>query len=247
MTSINVKWICKLKIFKGGFHMMVFKRKQIVVLSLVLMLVVAGYLQYSYKKGSTSVNNSDNTRLGEAVYVDSDYTVSSDGKESDSKKDKKEENKDSKSKEDSKDKSNDKDSAKSNDTSDKKTSTNLDASKEANDFFAQARLDKDVSRGRNNDTLKAIADDSSITKEARNKALEKVTRMAENSDREMRIENLVKKNGFSDAIAFFADDGSVDIVIKAPNLSSSQTAQIYDVVSRQANLEIDKIRIKNIF
>ncbi len=234
--------------------MMVFKRKQIVVLSLVLMLVVAGYLQYSYKKGSTSVNNSDNSRLGEAVYVDSEYAVSSNDKEADKSKDKKEDNKDVKSKEDNKEsktntnnKTSDKDTANSNGESNKKTSENLDASKEANDFFAQAKLDKEVNRGRNSDTLKAIADDSGLTKEARTKAYEKVTRLAENSDREMRIENLVKKNGFSDAIAFFADDGSVDIVIKAPNLSSSQTAQIYDIVSRQANLDIDKIRIKNIF
>jgi len=95
--------------------------------------------------------------------------------------------------------------------------------------------------------LKAIADDPNLTKEARMEAYEKVTRMAENADREMRIENLIKKNGFNDAIAFFADDGSVDIVIKAPNLSSAQTAQIYDIVSRQANLDIDDIRIKNIF
>ncbi|HEY9061314.1 MAG TPA: SpoIIIAH-like family protein [Pseudobacteroides sp.] len=226
--------------------MMVFKRKQIVVLSLVLMLVVAGYLQYSYKKGSTSVNN-DNSRLGEAVYVDSDYTVSADDKEADNNKDKKEDSKDVKNKDESKDKLNDKDKTKGSDTSDRKTSENLDASKEANDFFAQAKLDKEVSRGKSDETLKAIAQDPASSKDVRNKALEKATRMAENSDREMRIENLIKKNGISDAIAFFADDGSVDIVVKAPNLSSAQTAQIYDVVSRQANLEIDKIRIKNIF
>lgn len=234
--------------------MMVFKRKQIVVLSLVLMLVVAGYLQYSYKKGSTSVNNSDNSRLGEAVYVDSEFAVSSDDKKEDKSKDKKEDNKDVKSKEDNKEnksntnnKTSDKDNTKGIGEADKKSSESLDASKEANDFFARAKLDKEVNRGRNSDTLKAIADDSGLTKEARTKAYEKVTRLAENSDREMRIENLIMKNGISDAIAFFADDGSVDIVVKAPNLSSSQTAQIYDIVSRQANLDIDKIRIKNIF
>jgi len=229
--------------------MMVFKRKQIVVLSLVLMLVVAGYLQYSYRKGDTSVNNSDSSRLGEAVYVDSEFAVSDGVKETDKSKDKKEDSKDVK--EDNKakdsDKTSDKDNSKSNDEDNKKTSANLVASKEANDYFAKAKIDKEVSRGRSSDTLKAIADDPSLTKEARTKAYEKVTRMAENSDREMRIENLIKKNGFNDAIAFFADDGSVDIVIKAPNLSSSQTAQIYDIVSRQANLDIDDIRIKNIF
>ncbi len=54
--------------------MMVFKRKQIVVLSLVLMIVVAGYLQYSYKKSSISVNSKDNEKLGEAVYVENVYS-----------------------------------------------------------------------------------------------------------------------------------------------------------------------------
>jgi|GEM_PF-130797 len=234
--------------------MMVFKRKQIVVLSLVLMLVVAGYLQYSYKKGDTSVNNSESSRLGEAVYVDSEFALSNDVKEADKSKDKKEDNKDvkednnkEKDKAKTSDSSADKDNSKSNDEADKKTSANLVASKEANDYFAKAKLDKEVSRGRSSETLKAIADDPNLTKEARMEAYEKVTRMAENADREMRIENLIKKNGFNDAIAFFADDGSVDIVIKAPNLSSAQTAQIYDIVSRQANLDIDDIRIKNIF
>ncbi len=227
--------------------MMVFKRKQIVVLSLVLMLVVAGYLQYSYKKGDTSVNNSESSRLGEAVYVDSEFALSDDVKEADKSKDKKEDNNKEKDKAKTSDSSADKDNSKSNDEADKKTSANLVASKEANDYFAKAKLDKEVSRGRSSETLKAIADDPNLTKEARMEAYEKVTRMAENADREMRIENLIKKNGFNDAIAFFADDGSVDIVIKAPNLSSAQTAQIYDIVSRQANLDIDDIRIKNIF
>ena len=69
--------------------MMVLKRKQVVVLSLILMIIVAGVLQYSYNKSSTSVNEwddisvdnsyediaieeteEDDVRLGEAVYVD---------------------------------------------------------------------------------------------------------------------------------------------------------------------------------
>ena len=50
--------------------MMVFKRKQIVILALILMIVVAGYLQYSYRQGSTSANTEG--KLGEAVYVDNE-------------------------------------------------------------------------------------------------------------------------------------------------------------------------------
>lgn len=42
--------------------MMVFKRKQIIILALILLIVVAGYLQYSYRQGNTSADSEG--RLG---------------------------------------------------------------------------------------------------------------------------------------------------------------------------------------
>jgi len=222
--------------------MMVFKRKQIVVLSLVLMVVVAGYLQYSYKKGSISVSEGDEQRLGEAVYVDSDYEaaeVKNDGKTED--KSGKNNKQDEKSKDEKKDEN------KSNDENKNGKTKAVAASKMANDFFAQAKIDKEVSRGRDSDTMKTITEDPNASKEVVAKAYEKMTKLVENSDREMRIETLIKEKGFSDVLAMFADDGSVDLVVKAPNLTSAETAQIYDIISRHADIGIDKIRIKNIF
>jgi len=45
--------------------MMVLKRKQIVVLSLILMIVVAGYLQYSYNNSGSSGNDSDDISVSQ--------------------------------------------------------------------------------------------------------------------------------------------------------------------------------------
>ncbi len=205
--------------------MMVFKRKQIVVLSLVLMLVVAGYLQYSYKKSSVSVDGKDNDKLGEAVYVDNDYSTLSEDKEA----------------------AGDKSKSEDKDKKDDKSSKTQSASKEASDFFAQSKLDKEVTRGKNTDSLKSITEDVNASKEAKNNAFDQMTKISDNSDKEMRIETLVKKQGYNDVIALFGDDGSVDIVVESPNLTSAQTAQIYDIVSRQANVEIGKIHIRNIF
>jgi len=168
--------------------MMVFKRKQIVVLSLVLMIVVAGYLQYSYKKSGTAVTQG----------------------------------------------------------SDKAAKT-VSASKQANDFFAQARLDREVTRGKDTDALKSISNDPNAPKEAKTKAYDKAIRISENSQKEMRIENLVKEKGFNDVVVLFGDDGSIDIVVKSPSLTSAQTAQIADIVMRQANVPMSKIHIKSLF
>lgn len=204
--------------------MMVFKRKQIVVLSLVLMIVVAGYLQYSYKKSSVTVGGNDNSKIGEAVYVESNDPTAKDQKDQKDQKDKTNQNK-----------------------KDTKASS-ISASKQANDFFAQAKLDKEVTRSKEEDSLKAITEDTKVTKEAKAKAYDQMVKMIGNSEKEMKVETLVKKMGFSDVVALFGDDGSLDIVVKSQTLTSSQVAQITDIASRQANVsDLDKIHIKNIF
>ena len=56
----------------------------------------------------------------------------------------------------------------------------------------------------------------------------------ENSEKEMRIETLIKEKGYKDVVVLFGSDGSVDVVVKAPSLTSVQVAQIADIASRHA-------------
>jgi stage III sporulation protein AH len=195
--------------------MMVFKRKQVIVLALVLMIVVAGYLQYSYKKSSVSVSGKDDGRLGEAVYVENEKETAGQG--SDVKND------------------------------GKATSKDVGASKQANDFFAQAKLDKEVVRSKDKDTLQQITKDENASKEVKAKAYDKMMAIVENSQKEQNIETLVKEKGFDDVVALFAEDGSLDIIVKSPGLTSAQVAQITDIATRHAKLDVEKVHIKNVF
>ena len=204
---------------------MVFKRKQIVVLSLVMMIVIAGYLQYSYKKSSISVSemvDNDSPRLGEAVYVDNfgefDSETAEKNEDSDKKENKKEEN--------------------------KKT---VQASKMANDFFAQAKIDRDVTRGKNKDELQNITKDPESSKELKSQASEKMLDIIENSEKEMAIETLIKEKGFSDVVVFIAEDKSLDIVVKAQSLTDVEATQIADIAARQANVAIADVYVRPIF
>lgn len=195
--------------------MMVFKRKQIVILALVLMIVVAGYLQYSYRQGS-SVTDVEG-KLGEAVYVDNEiYNEDLDGLNL----------------------------GLDEDANDQR---NITASKTANDYFVQARMDKEQSRSKNNESLKVISEDANASEEIRNEAQSRMIAVTEISEKEMRIETLINKMGFEDTFILFADDGSVDIVVKTPSLTTSQTAQITDIVTRQGDVEVEDIHIKPMF
>lgn len=217
--------------------MMVLKRKQIVVLSLVLMIVVAGYLQYSYNKTGVSVNESEDisvgefdeetARLGEALYVDNTMVLEED-KKAESSKDK----------DKGKDKNKDKD---------KQENKALQASQEANEFFAQAKMDKDVTRAKGKEELEKITNDSGATEEQKSQAYDQMLNLLDNSDREMRIETLIKNKGFSDVVVFFGDDGSVDVVVKAPGISSVDVAQISEIASRQAGVDISNVYVTSKF
>lgn len=191
--------------------MMVFKRKQIVVLSLVLMIIVAGYLQYSYRKSSVSTAGKEEGRLGEAVYVEGDGDVPEDGVAID------------------------------------EAGEEKPASKLANDYFAQAKVDKDTALSRDREVLREITEDVNASSEVKAEAFDKMMALVESSQKEANIETLVKKIGFSDAIVLFGEDGSVDIVVKTPGLSTSQVAQITDIASRHGEVELEKVFVKNLY
>ncbi len=189
------------------------KRKQIIVLSLVLMLLVAGYLQYNYNQ-SSQYSEEDSAQIGDAVYVDN---------------------------QDASDKGNI-DTAAAGD--EEKTAT---ASKKANNFFAQAKMDRDVTRDKDIETMKGLYEDNMAGKDVKSKAYEKMMKIVETSQKEANIETLIKEKGFNDAVALFSDDGSIDIVVKAPAISKADWAKIADIVARQGNVPFDKIIIKNMF
>jgi len=193
--------------------MMVFKRKQIVILALVLMIVVAGYLQYSYRRGSSSADVEG--KLGEAVYVDNE--IDNEG------------------------------IAGVDDALDESGKSNITASKMANDYFIEAKMDREQSRSKVSESLKAITEDINASSETKKEAYDKMIALSENTEKEMRIEALINKMGFEESFVLFADNGSIDVVVKTPSLSKAQVAQITDIVTRQANVDVEDIHIKPLF
>lgn len=210
---------------------MVFKRNQIVVLSLVLVILVAGYLQYTYKKGSSANSAS---RLGEAVYVDNGTKANADNASG---------NVDTLAQNVSANL--DKGTSETSKAPDKGKSS--EASKTASDFFASAKLDKDMSRSKSADSLKAIAEDETASKEVRDSANEQRMKLIQTAEKEARIESLIKEKSFEDVVVLFADDGSIDIVVKTQQLSASQTTQIADIASRQAKVSMDQIHVRSFY
>jgi len=221
--------------------MMVLKRRQIVVLSLILMIVIAGLIQLSYNKGNninsdefavneTTAKDVDTPKLGDAAFVDNSTGSAGNGTQITDKKDTDKKEKDDKNKDEK--------------TNDKKA---IQASKQADDFFAQAKIQKDIVRAQDTETLKEITESADATDIMKKEASQQMMKIITNSDKEMRIETLIKEKGFSDVVVLFADNGSIDIVVKAPALSTLEVAQIAEIASRQANVDMNNIYIRKEF
>jgi len=185
-------------------------KKQILVVALVLVIIKAGVLQYTYGKRGFSSRRDGDERLGEAVYVDNinGGTAGTD--------------------------------------EDTGVSTgSAPVVNESEDFFVQARLERETIRSRQKEELQEITALKDAPEESVAKAHEEYLALIKRSEIEATIESLIRQRGFEDVVAILGTNGSVDLIVKADNLSQDQTAQISDIVVRHAGVPMDAIHIRN--
>ncbi len=63
-----------------------------------------------------------------------------------------------------------------------------------------------------------------------------------NMENEFTIESLVKAKGFED-VAVNINDGTVNVVIKAEEITSKQAAQILDIVYRTTGVDAENVKV----
>lgn len=114
-------------------------------------------------------------------------------------------------------------------------------------FFVQARLDREATRARNMEELTGIKDDDTVSREVRDQAYVKLLAIVDETDKELKIESLLKEKGYADSIIMFGgglDSVGVDVIVRAPSLTEIQATQIADIVSRQGNVEMSAVHIR---
>ena len=107
-------------------------------------------------------------------------------------------------------------------------SSNTSVSAQSN-YFVAYRTNRQSIRDMEMRYVQTVSDnqnsDSAVKKEAEERLLEIASLM----EKELKIENLIKAKGFEDVIAF-VEEGSVNIVIKAEQITSAQATKILKIV-----------------
>ncbi len=201
--------------------MTVIKRNQIIVLALAVMIVAAGYLNYSYQEGGNpfaeEITGNIGGKLGEATFVDGEIDAGLGMSE-----------------------------PVGNIMADKVGQSGADGADSVTssaEFFAETRLEKERVRDEEVAMHESLIKSSEVSKEIQDKAQAQLTAISQKWEKEMIIERLIKAKGFKDVVVFI-NDGSVNIVVSSTGkLTAAQVAQIQDIVMREAKVEAGNIRI----
>lgn len=108
--------------------------------------------------------------------------------------------------------------------------------------IAQAKLNRDQVRAKNKESLQEIIDSSAITQVQKQEAVETMLTLTENGEKEVAAETLLQAKGFTDVIVSITEN-SVDVVVNQPELTDAELAQIEDIVKRKTGVDGSQIVI----
>lgn len=219
--------------------MFVIKRNQIIIAALVIMVAVAGYL--NYLDGNNEDNEISLNEDGEVAAivqdnslpvnfsVDREINIESDNNKKNSKN--KNSNKNIKTM--------------SNDSDAVFVSNNKNNSLSISNYFVQVKLDRDQTRAKEKEILDEMINNSNISTSKKNDCIDEKIKIQQRMEKESAAESMIESRGFKDVYVRI-DNNTVDAVVNKETLSDAEIAQIEDIIKRKTGYSASQIRISTI-
>ena len=109
-------------------------------------------------------------------------------------------------------------------------------------YFIQAKLEREQSRAKQKDLLNEMINNDQLDSEKKSQAADQMIEIQKRIEKETAAEAMIEAKGFSEAYVRI-DDETVDVVVDKAQLTDTEIAQIEDIVKRKTGVEADKIRI----
>nr|WP_296265204.1 SpoIIIAH-like family protein [uncultured Merdimonas sp.] len=200
----------------------IFKKNQIIIAALAVMIAAAGYLNYSgriFPSGSdTEETNADLANQELLDISEEDMTAQSEDIES----------QDGGTGEDG--------SVEGTPGEAVLTSAGVDG------VVAEAKVTREQVRAQNKESLMEIIDNENLSDEQKQEAVNQMVAMTDYAEKEAAAETLLASKGFTDAVVSMTAD-SADVVIGATELSDANLAQIEDIVTRKTGVAAQNVVI----
>ncbi len=217
--------------------MKILKRNQLIVLVVSLMLITAGYLNFTTKQENvqtSTIADRDDTTIGDAQLVS---TIPNENEQNMIENLLSED-------------TNSNDSENVINNSEAPTSSiveeneNNDENEKEDFYFTTSKLERNTMYSELLETYQEMYNDTNASSEQKSEALEKINDINNKKNAIMIAENLIIAKDFEDAVIFVNED-SVSVIVKTEELKEEQVAQVQNIVSRELNIGAEKIHISN--
>jgi len=212
--------------------MKLLKKNQVIIYVIAVMLMVAGYLNYTTRTSdeavqasSSEINETDQfANIGDARLVSSEAVEENTTNETNTTQNQVAENTTNTTNETA------------NNTLAQETSASTD------DYFAKSKLERDTMYSQMLETYENVLNSSNALETQKQSATEEITKINNTKNSIMISENLLKTKGFENSV-IFVNDESISVIIGADELKEDEIAQIQNIISREMKADIENIHI----
>ena len=224
-----------------------FKNRGFVVIALSAMLIAVGVINYQLSKQS-ALTVSKKFEAYEQAQQDKNTDKDSNKNSNTSNNDKNTDNQSETAQitvVDSKDSENDKIKEKATETS-KQIEEQLTSKENMNKstYVLDMKMTREKQRNDLSEELNEIINNPSTTDKSREEASNMKLQLVKYQETELKIENLLSAKGFENALVYIGED-NVNVVVNKEDLTKSEAAKIFDLVSEQTGVSYDKIKLMN--
>ena len=212
--------------------MKLLKKNQVIIYVIALMLVVAGYLNYTANGNTNSIIPTSGTEeeldkmanIGDAQLVSSNDIVNEAVNNT----------------------TNNTENVKTENTSNNTVATSSTTTNTTNnsDYFKTSKLERDTMYSQMIETYEKVLNSDNSLETQKQSATDEIKKINDTKNSIMICENLIQTKGFENSVVFVNGE-SVSVIIEASELSKEQVAQIQNIISREMNAKAENIHISN--
>lgn len=222
--------------------MKIFKKNQMIITALALMIAAAGYVSYTYGNEddlaeATSQDVAEETYdiseedalLGDEIFTDTEDPAL-DTAQNDA----------------------DGDADEAGDESAQTEETSVEhpgetvltgAVVENVNFAVEMKMNREQVRSENKERLLAIIDSESLSEAQKQDAVDKMVALTDIAEKEAAAEMLLEAKGFTDVVVSMSSDGGADVVLDMGEVTDAKRAQVEDIVARKTEVAPENIVI----
>lgn len=210
----------------------IFKKNQVIITALAIMIAVAGYLNFSdtdfgfgSKEASTDSSGTIVEDIDSLDYDISDETALLEENAATTVTDSTSDSEDA-----------------------QETATDIPGEAVltgASTFAAQAKVSREQVRSQNREELQSIIDNPDIPEEQKQQAVATMVDMTEKAEKEAAAELLLAAKGFENSVVNLTGD-SADVVVPMEEIPDDKRAQIEDIVKRKTDIAPENIVITSL-